>query len=511
MEGNLLSLCGIGKRGRSKLALCYNDRVKFSLIQVSALGLGAVLVASACSSEDDEPGAGTTPVGMGSSSSSAAGSGDGTGATTGGSTGTGSNTGGSTGSSTGAQNTGAGAGTNTGATSNPSTDGTNAQGAGGTGEPGNGSPTDDDSPTDDGSEADDAASGAGGVSGDDPAGAGGGVGEGGAGGMSGDEPAGGTGGTAGGSGGEMGNDDPQPGSGFRCPADPGTPDFSAQVNEVGGVPLADGFGQGFSILEGPVWTGESLLFTQIATDAQPNPSRIYELAGGAASIFLDDAGGNGLALDGDGNLLVARHSDGALVRITLPDLNDTVIVSDYEGAVFNSPNDIAYRSDGNIYFSDPSYQRPSDRPEIPTRIYRVDPMGNVSVVDGEKQAPNGVALSLDENWLFASGQMPLTRYPVMEDGSTGPGETMGNTGQMLQGGDGLGRDCLGNLYVTANSNVTVVDTNSDEFAIVDTFTFPNTVTNVAFGGADRSTMYVTTLGSEPRLYSVQLGVVGMPY
>jgi gluconolactonase len=301
---------------------------------------------------------------------------------------------------------------------------------------------------------------------------------------------------------------------FTCPADPGTPNFSAQVQEVAGVPPMGNFGQGFSIIEGAVWTGDALYFSHIATDSQPNPARILSLAAdGAVSTFLESSFSNGIALDANGDLIIARHSDGSITRISLPDGAETVIVGDYQGEGFNSPNDIAVRSDGNLYFTDPAYQKPDSRQEVPTRIYHVTAAGDISVVDGDKQAPNGITLSLDENWLYVGGQMPLTRYPVMADGSTGAGETMGNTGEMLRGGDGMGIDCAGNLYVTSNAVVTVVDVTVETFDIVDTIEFPSVqgVTNVAFGGPNRTTMYVTSLGNEPKLFSVDLGVVGRPY
>lgn len=302
--------------------------------------------------------------------------------------------------------------------------------------------------------------------------------------------------------------------GFSCPANPGTPDLSATPQPVEGVPLADSFGEGFSIVEGPVWTGDAVYFSHIATDSQPNPSRIYRLAaGGTPEVWLETGFSNGLAISGDGALIAARHSDGSLTRIELADQSESVIVDNFEGDTFNSPNDIAVRSDGNLYFTDPDYQKPPERSGIPTRIYRVDPGGAVSVVDGGQQNPNGVTLSLDENWLYAGGRMPLTRYPILADGSTGPGETLGDTAEMLRGSDGMGMDCAGNLYVTSERTVSVVDTNSPTFDVIGSFTFPDvqSVTNVAFGGPDGTTLYVTSLGTAPKLFTVDVGIVGRPY
>jgi gluconolactonase len=312
-------------------------------------------------------------------------------------------------------------------------------------------------------------------------------------------------------------------AGFPCPASPGTPNLSATPQLVAGVPIVDmsdtvvevdGGRPPLLIIEGPVWTGDAIYFSQLTTDTEPNPSRIFRIAaGGTPELWLDAAGSNGLALSGDGGLLAARHSDGSLTRIDLTTKAETILVNNYEGATFNSPNDIAVRSDGNLYFTDPDWQRPPERTAVPTRVYRVDPSGAISVVDETLRNPNGATLSIDETWLYVSGEMPLTRYPLMADGSTGAGETLGATAETLREADGMSMDCAGNLYVTAGQTVSVVNTNSPTFDIIGTFTFPDvqSVTNVAFGGPNGSTLYVTSLDIAPQLYTLEVGIVGRPY
>lgn len=283
---------------------------------------------------------------------------------------------------------------------------------------------------------------------------------------------------------------------------------------MSGVPIADGFGEGFSIIEGPVWLDGALYFSQISTSANPNPSRITRLTeGGSPEVWLAEAFSNGLAIDGEGNLLLARHSDGSVTRVDPNTKSETSLTASHSGS-FNSPNDLTVRSDGNIYFTDPNWQRPQSRPGPGnTGIHRISPSGEVTLIDGSKQNPNGITLSLDENWLYVAGQMPLTRYPVMSDGAVGAGETMGNVGQSLQGGDGMVLDCGGRLYVTTNNTIRVVDTNSATFEEVGSITFSGvqSVTNAAFGGPNRTTLYVTSLDSNPKLFRIELGVVGFPY
>jgi gluconolactonase len=305
---------------------------------------------------------------------------------------------------------------------------------------------------------------------------------------------------------------------FACPIDPGTLNLEAAVSEVMDATVsADGFAPDFSILEGPVWAEGALYFSHFAGD-NPPPGRIYRLVPGTpVEVFKTDAGSNGLALDQSGDLLAARHLDGSVSRIAMGDGAVTAIAGEYMGNVFNSPNDLAQRSDGNIYFTDPNYQKPDcdDQPAHPscprqgdtTGIYRIDPQGAVSAIDISRQNPNGIHLSLDENTLFVTGNMPLTRYAVMADGSLGAGQSVPG-GEDIQG-DGMGLDCLGNLYVAIDSEVRII--NSETGAAVGSLSVGDQATNVAFGGPNRSTLYITTLGNNPGLYAAEVGVVGLPY
>jgi gluconolactonase len=128
--------------------------------------------------------------------------------------------------------------------------------------------------------------------------------------------------------------------------------------------------------------------------------------------------------------------------------------------------------------------------------------------------PNGITLSTDESVLWVGGTNGLYRY------SLSPGGDLSSHGQLIEtehlssssGIDGLGRDCLSNIYVTVHSERQVVVINA-EGAELAVFEIPSAggVTNVAFGGKDRDTLYVTSLGTPPQIHSAQLGVVGYPY
>jgi gluconolactonase len=168
------------------------------------------------------------------------------------------------------------------------------------------------------------------------------------------------------------------------------------------------------------------------------------------------------------------------------------------------------RADGTVYFSDPdAYQSPTPSPQSKPRVYRVSPAGEVTVADETIQQPNGVTLSLDERTLFVSGGGGLYQLPIMPDGSTGPRMVFGN-GAAYTGSDGMAIDCAGDLYVALNGAVVVLSPTGTELGRL-TIMGAQAATNVAFGGANRTTLYITTLDANPGIFQVDLGVPGLPF
>jgi gluconolactonase len=317
----------------------------------------------------------------------------------------------------------------------------------------------------------------------------------------------GTGGAAGGAAGNPG------GGAWKCPAGPFTPPSLAGLvpQRLTGVPPDDTFAQGFSIVEGPVWAGGALYVSQFGSTARPPTSRLLKVVPGqAATVLNPDFGSNGLALDAHGDLLVASHKDGSIRRVSPSDpTTSSVVAAQYLGKRFNAPNDLAVRSDGTVYFSDPDgYQSPTPSPQAKTRVYRVSPAGEVTVVDETISQPNGVTLSLDEKTLFVSGGAGLFQFAVMPDGSVGAKMPFGNSGA-FSGSDGMVMDCAGDLYVVANSNVVVLAPGGTEVGRL-TITGAQAATNVAFGGPEHKTLFITTLDAKPGVYKVEMGVSGMP-
>jgi gluconolactonase len=365
--------------------------------------------------------------------------------------------------------------------------------------------------------------GASGVGGTNPGGASGtggtaGTPAGGAGGSSagtGGSPSGGAGGTpAGGAAGSTSGGGSGGAGLYTCPSGvTGMPlPASPTVTRVAGVPSMFGTSSSSNV-EGPVWINGSLYVSHIQEGVtNPPPSRILKITGTTAEEFLLDAGTNGLAVNAMGAIVGARHSTGDVATLNMTTKTFTPIAGQYMSTRFNSPNDLAIRRDGNIYFSDPDFQAGSTR-QSATRVYRINPAGMVSVVDASISNPNGVTLSLDQNTLYVATSGNLYRYTVMMDGTTST-STMVNG---APGSDGMAIDCAGNLYLT-NGNQHRIDVITSAGTAVGTISMgiPNEAnpTNVAFGGDNHQRLYITTRGSGANgagLYYIDLNIPGMPY
>jgi gluconolactonase len=317
-------------------------------------------------------------------------------------------------------------------------------------------------------------------------------------------------------GGASGGSSDAPGSSGASGADAGAPPtevaavcppgpFAASPLPAGATPQAVCTGMTFT--EGAVWFDslQTLFFSDFSIgDAASNfngPIMAYT-PGGACQEFIPNAGTNGLAIAPDGNLLGARHSTQTLTLFDLDTRAASVFVADNGGLAFNSPNDIAVRSDGNIYFTDPDYMLGNRDSEQPTRAYRRDPSGALSVID-EGADPNGITLSPDESRLYLAhlggGRNDVVVFDVDASGALGAPQPFVNN----VGSDGMAIDCAGNLYVTQGG----VRVYSPEGELIGTLAAPGAA-NVAFGGPERRTLYITATAN---LLAVELAIPGLPY
>lgn len=260
--------------------------------------------------------------------------------------------------------------------------------------------------------------------------------------------------------------------------------------------------------EGPVWFDAlgTLFFSdfQIGSPGTFFDGRILShTPGGSCEEFIADAGTNGLAIAPDGNLLGCRHADQTLTIFDLTTRQPSVLIADNDGASFNSPNDVAVRSDGNLYFTDPTYLRGARPAEQPARVYWRDTSGALTVIDEGPNA-NGISLSPDESRLYVShlGFGGAQNQIIVFDVAAG-GAPSNPTQFVNAGSDGMAVDCAGNLYIT-NGGVQIYN---PEGELVDTIIAPGAA-NVAFGGPERRTLYIT---AEESLLSIELAIPGLPY
>ncbi len=261
-------------------------------------------------------------------------------------------------------------------------------------------------------------------------------------------------------------------------------------------------------LEGPVWADGALYLSQLRTYGNQPPSRILRLNGANLEPFFADAGTNGLAWDGT-RLLGASHQDFGIVAFTLEaPVTKTLLVGRYGDAGFNSPNDLAVRADGNLYFSDPSYQCGSNCPQGAEhrRVYRVAPDGGVTTLPTQHHTPNGISLSPDQQTLYVAGSGPIEQYALSAEGAPGPRQQLAD----VRGVDGMAIDCAGNVYAAVGAQQVLRVITPAGTVLPDAIPVSGvSPTNAAFGGPARTTLYVTTFGNGLR--AVELDVPGLPY
>jgi len=278
---------------------------------------------------------------------------------------------------------------------------------------------------------------------------------------------------------------------------------------------------GFQFTEGPAWNAaESTLFF-----SDPNANGIYRYdPAGALSLFrgksgykgLDVAayhqpGSNGLAFDKAGRLTIDEHGNRRVTRLE-PNGTLTVLADRFEGKRLNSPNDLVYKSDGSLYFTDPPFGLPKGfadpKKELPfSGIFRVRD-GELSLMSKELSGPNGLAFSPDERYLYVdnwdTARKVVLRYPVQADGTLGTPETFfdmaGAPGEEAL--DGLKVDELGNLYVSGPGGVWIISPAGKRLGMLRVAELP---ANFAWGDSDRRSLYMT---ARTGIYRVRLKVPG---
>ncbi|MBT9331066.1 SMP-30/gluconolactonase/LRE family protein [Acidipila sp. 4G-K13] len=293
---------------------------------------------------------------------------------------------------------------------------------------------------------------------------------------------------------------------------------------------------GYKWTEGPVWIRDGyLLFAEIPSNSIRKTS-----PDGPASIFMQpsgykgsapyggpEPGSNGMTVDKQGRLTVAGHAQRDIWRLESLDgqAQQTVLADSYHGKKLNSPNDLVYKSDGSLYFTDPPYglRTQSDKDpekELPFNgVYRIpgaasQPAGaapdrsKLQLLVKDLTRPNGIAFSPDEKYLYVDNTTPKKlwmRYPVKADGTVGAGKVLLDATADTRDGmpDGMKVDEKGNIWSAGPAGVWII---SPEGKHIGTLLIPERVGNVAWGGPDFKTLYIMASSS---VYRVDLSVAGV--
>ena len=304
--------------------------------------------------------------------------------------------------------------------------------------------------------------------------------------------------------------------------------------------------------EGPVWiaSANKLYFSEIYRNAWQvgipredlrNASILaLDPETGMVETWLENSGSNGLALAPDAkSLYMAVTPKAEIQQVRLSNKSNLTVIAnkDADGKSFNAPNDLTISSSKHLYFTDPTWGsgRADDNNPAPfsTPAYWTNSAGETRVFDDDLIQPNGISLSPDEKTLYVSalktspdraGGSPepeIYAYSIDADGYPNNRRVLykrpGNQPKRV-GTDGTVVDCAGNLYTTSLGGVTVISAEGEFVKQIDVQDNQSSSSNVAFGGADMQTLFITVEQWQGPIekrsfsvYAVDMPIKGMPY
>ncbi len=264
---------------------------------------------------------------------------------------------------------------------------------------------------------------------------------------------------------------------------------------------------GLYFTEGPLWYKDSLIFSDIPRNRIARWHMLSE--GPEITTFRSPSGNsNGLTLDRSGRLIACESSTR---RVTRTEIDNTiqVLAERYEGKRLNGPNDIVTRTDGCIYFTDPSFGTGERTGKELTfnGVYCIKSDGKLLLLADDFTMPNGLALSPDENILYVNDtrQRSIRAFDVNPDGSVSNNRVLIEMQGTEPGSpDGMKVDQQGNIYCTGPGGIWIINSNGKYLGRILMSEMPS---NFAWGDSDWKTLYITARTS---IYRIKLLVPGKP-
>lgn len=277
---------------------------------------------------------------------------------------------------------------------------------------------------------------------------------------------------------------------------------------------------GLGATEGPLWHPQGYL-----TFVDLLASRLLRLdPDGGVSVVRENTGeGNGCTFDRQGRLIMCEGADHRSVTRMDPDGTVTTIAERWEGKRFHKPNDVVCRSDGSIYFTDPSLRVPPEEREYGfAGVFRIDPSSQIYLATDGCEYPNGLAFSPDESILYVAisrmseqcfqeeangefcGHRKIRAFDVAADGSLSNNRVFADMSSAEPGvPDGIKIDTKGRVFCAGSGGIWVFDPEGNRLGVIRG---PEVPRNIAFGGPDFRTVY-TTPGKS--LYSFEVKIPGI--
>ena len=270
-------------------------------------------------------------------------------------------------------------------------------------------------------------------------------------------------------------------------------------------------GEGFGFTEGPIWHPQDKHLT--FSDIPSNRMHRWSEATGVTVYREPSNLANGNTYDKEGRILSCEHGTSRVVREE-HDGTLNVLASHWDDKELNSPNDIVVRSNGDIFFTDPTFGR-ADHTGIPREleldfrgVYKIDGQsGELTLLRNDFTQPNGLAFTQDERYLYVADtpEMHIRKFDVSTDGTLSGGDVFANsTGEGAGAPDGLKVDSNDNVYCCGPGGVHVYAPDGICLGVIQT---PAFCANFTWGDDDFLTFYMT---SSNHLYRIPVKVPGVP-